>query len=75
MKNKILTVIITIIFSFISVLYALGIIKAMTDSNINVTFIIMVVIILALFIVALIWNMIKRFKEIKKEEKDDISKY
>lgn len=75
MKNKILTVIITIIFSFISVLYALGIIKAMTDSNINVTFIIMVVIIMALFIVALIWNMIKRFKEIKKEEKDDISKY
>ncbi|TCO74806.1 hypothetical protein [Marinisporobacter balticus] len=75
MKNIIITIIITIIVGIIALLYAFGILFAMLETN--GPFLLMGIVCIALLgiIFALIYNMVKRVKEIREEDKDDLSKY
>ncbi len=76
MKRKIVSaVVITIIVALIIVLYALGIVMGVLESNISPMFLILVVGAALAVVGALIYNLIERIKEIKEEEEDDISKY
>lgn len=76
MKRKIVSaIVITIIVALIIVLYALGIVMGVLESNISPMFLILVVGAALAVVGALIYNLIERIKEIKEEEEDDISKY
>ncbi|QEK13021.1 hypothetical protein FQB35_12210 [Crassaminicella thermophila] len=75
MKNILITIGITIIFCIIFTLYAFDILFTMINTNGSILIIGVVFIIFTGFILALIYNMYKRIKEIKEEEKDDFSKY
>lgn len=76
MKRKIVSaVVITVIVALIIVLYALGIVMGVLESNISPMFLILVVGATLAVVGALIYNLIERIKEIKEEEEDDISKY
>jgi len=77
-KGIITTIIITVIFLIFFIIYGLGIITAILSvkGNFFTTSIFFIIIgVLSFVIISLIITMINRIKEIKKEEKDDISKY
>lgn len=76
MKKGMLTVIIiTLIAVFFITLQAVGVIAGIMEGAApSIIFILVLAIILAL-IGALIYNAYERIKEIKEEDKDDLSKY
>ncbi|BBE30431.1 hypothetical protein OSSY52_05720 [Tepiditoga spiralis] len=77
-KGIITTIIITIIFLILFIIYGFGIITSILSikGNFFTNAIFFVVIgLLVFFIISLIITMFNRIKEIKKEEKDDLSKY
>ena len=76
-KNIIITVIITLIVGIIICIYGFVMMSAASDFGIrgSVAYGLVIVAVLAGLIYAVINNMKERFKEIKEEEKDDLSKY
>ncbi|NFA62089.1 hypothetical protein K8O96_01770 [Clostridium sporogenes] len=77
MEKYISTIIITIIFSIIILLYGSAFFIPIFDISNNMIKLLLIIIVL-LFITlvgALIYNMYERIKEIKEEDRDDISKY
>ncbi|ENK1242504.1 hypothetical protein P9J83_03040 [Clostridium sporogenes] len=77
MEKYISTIIITIIFSIIILLYGSAFFIPILDISNNMIKLLLIIIVL-LFIAlvgALIYNMYERIKEIKEEDRDDISKY
>lgn len=75
MNKIVITIFITGIFIVITLLYAFGIITPMVQERIPTIFIILALIIFTSIILALLATMLKRLKEIKEVDKDDISKY
>ncbi|WP_251859531.1 hypothetical protein [Clostridium sp. Marseille-Q2269] len=71
------TIIITIIFTIIIILYGSAFLIPILDigNNIGKLLVILIVLFFLGLVGALIYNMRERIKEIKEENKDDISKY
>ncbi|KEJ01087.1 hypothetical protein ACLD43_17200 [Clostridium botulinum] len=77
MGKYISTIIITIIFSIIILLYGSAFLIPIFDIGNSVAKLLLSIIVLSFIALvgALIYNMYERIKEIKEEDKDDISKY
>ncbi|WP_035380845.1 hypothetical protein [Fervidicella metallireducens] len=76
MKSGIITVIfITLIMGLIICLYAFGIMTGLQATKIPIIFIFLAVCIFLVLLGTLIFAAYERIKEIKEEDKDDISKY
>lgn len=71
-KQIIITIIITIIIGIIAIAYCSVYLVALGFSK---TAKLIIISIIALIILAIVYNMKERIKEIKEEEKDDLSKY
>ncbi|WP_097027067.1 hypothetical protein [Clostridium peptidivorans] len=74
-KGLIPVIIITIIVAAFLILYALGITMGLLVSNVPFIAIILVVVVFIILLTMLVMTLIERIKEIKGEDKDDISKY
>lgn len=74
-KGFIPVIIITIIAAAFLILYALGITMGLLDSNLPFIAVIFVAVIFLILLIMLAITLIERIKEIKGEDKDDISKY
>lgn len=76
MKKGILpVVVITTIVGIFMLLYGIGIMAGLIESNVPIIFIIIGLAVFIAFIYALIYTALDRIKEIKEEDKDDLSKY
>lgn len=76
MKKGMPTVIvITILIGLIIFGYAYAILFGLLSARTPILFIIIAVMIFVAIMGALIYNLIERLKEIKEEDKDDLSKY
>lgn len=76
MKKIIVPLIITIITGLIFCGYFIAIIMALVQESRSIGILSLILIIaLAGLLFALIYNLIERIKEIKEEDKDDLSKY
>lgn len=75
MGKYISTIIITLIFSALFILYGRALLLPMLGENINKTLILIIALPFIILVGALIYNMQERIKELKEENKDDISKY
>ncbi|KYH28261.1 hypothetical protein CLTEP_27660 [Clostridium tepidiprofundi DSM 19306] len=64
-----------IIFIFITLLYAFGTLTPMLEERIPTFFVILALVLFIAVLLSLIYTMIKRIREIKGGEEDDISKY
>lgn len=74
-KGFIPVIIITIIVAVFLILYALGITMGLLDSNMPFVVVLLVAVIFVILLIMLVITLIERIKEIKGEDKDDISKY
>ncbi|MBM7871077.1 membrane protein implicated in regulation of membrane protease activity [Clostridium pascui] len=74
-KGFIPVIIITIIAAVFLILYALGITIGLLDSNMPFIAVIFVAVVFLILFIMLTLTLIERIKEIKGEDKDDISKY
>lgn len=76
MKKGMLTAIfITILIGLIMFGYGYAIFFGLLSTESPIIFIIIAIIIFVAMMWALIYNLIERLKEIKEEDKDDLSKY
>lgn len=76
MKKGIITVIfITILIGLLILLYSAGIIFGLIESRLPVVVLIIVICAALALFGALLYTSFDRIKEIKEEDKDDISKY
>lgn len=75
MKKYIAPIIVTILVGLFILAYGFGIVKSLFSSSGPIWITILVAIVFLALFSALIATLIKRINEIKKEDKDDISKY
>ncbi len=76
-KHMIITIIITIMIGIVCMLYGLSLLMAVSafSSTMGFIFVLMVIAAMAGIIYAIFHNMNERFREIKEEKNDDLSKY
>jgi uncharacterized membrane protein len=75
MAKYIAPIIITIIIGFFIFLYGFGITAALRQAQVPLWVVFAAAVLIMSLMAALIYTLCKRIKEIKEEEKDDISKY
>ncbi len=76
-KHMFITIIITIIIGIMCMVYGLSLLMATSafSNTYGFGFVIIIIAAMAGVIYAIIHNMKERLREIKEEEKDDLSKY
>lgn len=74
-KEMIITLIITIFIGGFMCIYGLAVLFGLISTKVNYGIVLVVFLVGIGLIVALIYTCIERMKEIKEEDKDDLSKY
>ncbi|QGU95639.1 hypothetical protein GOM49_11560 [Clostridium bovifaecis] len=74
-KGLIPAIIVTIIAAAFLILYALAVTMGLLESNASFIVIILVALVFVILLIMLVMTLVERIKEIKGENKDDISKY
>jgi quinol-cytochrome oxidoreductase complex cytochrome b subunit len=74
-KGLLPAIIVTVIGGIFIILYALGTIIGLIESNIPILLVLIVAIIFLIVLGMLVYTLVLRIKEIKGEDEDDISKY
>jgi hypothetical protein len=74
-KEMIITLIITILIGGFMCLYGLAVLFGLISTKVNYGIVLIVFLLGIGLVAALIYTCIERVKEIKEEDKDDISKY